>query len=55
MNDPQSEVRIATDNPRRYRLLTEFNFRPSVAYLRVVKNRPDDVQPPAIPRGEHHG
>ncbi len=39
MNDTESKVHGAFENPRQYRLLEEFNFRPSVAYLRVVKNR----------------
>lgn len=39
MNDPASKVHGALADPRRYRVLEEFNFRPSVAYLRVVKNR----------------
>ena len=39
MNDRNSKVHGALENPRRYRVLEEFNFRPSVAYLRVVKNR----------------
>jgi molybdopterin-containing oxidoreductase family iron-sulfur binding subunit len=39
MNDPQSRVRAAQENPRRYEVLEEFNFRPAVSYLRVVKNR----------------
>ena len=39
MNDPESKVHGALEDPRRYRVLEEFNFRPSVAYLRVVKNR----------------
>ncbi len=38
-NDPHSQVRAALADPRRYQVLAEFNFRPSVAYLRVVKNR----------------
>ena len=41
MNDEDSEVHGALNDPRRYRVLEEFNFRPSVAYLRVVKNRED--------------
>ncbi|HRX80238.1 MAG TPA: 4Fe-4S dicluster domain-containing protein, partial [Pirellulaceae bacterium] len=39
MNDKTSKVHRAFENPRQYRLLEEFNFRPSVAYLRAVKNR----------------
>ena len=39
LNDPNSQVHAAGENPRRYQVLGEFNFRPSVAYLRVVRNR----------------
>jgi len=39
MNDPQSAIHAALENPRRYRVLEELNVRPSVSYLRVVKNR----------------
>jgi molybdopterin-containing oxidoreductase family iron-sulfur binding subunit len=40
-NDPQSRVAQAEKDPRRYGVLEEFNFRPSVSYLRVVRNRED--------------
>ncbi len=39
MNDPSSAISVALENPRRYGVLEEFNFRPSVSYLRVVRNR----------------
>jgi Fe-S-cluster-containing dehydrogenase component len=42
MNDPDSRVRDELADPRRYRVLEEFNFRPSVAYLRVVRNRDEE-------------
>jgi molybdopterin-containing oxidoreductase family iron-sulfur binding subunit len=42
MNDAHSRIHEALENPRRYGVLEEFNFRPSVSYLRVVRNR-DDV------------
>ena len=38
-NDVAAQVHAALADPRQYRLLDEFNFRPSVAYLRVVRNR----------------
>ena len=38
-NDPESEVSQALEDPRRYGVLEEFNFRPSVSYLRMVRNR----------------
>ena len=34
----ESRVRTSLADPRRYGVLEEFNFRPSVSYLRVVKN-----------------
>ena len=39
MNGPESRVRKSLEDPRRYGVLEEFNFKPSVSYLRVVKNR----------------
>lgn len=45
----ETRVRAANENPRRYRVLEEFNFQQSVSYLRVVRNR-DDLQPVG---GEH--
>ncbi len=39
MNDLKSEIHAAQQNPRRYRVLEELNVRPSVSYLRVVKNQ----------------
>ncbi len=48
INDGHSEIHQALQNPRQYRVLDEFNFRPSVAYLRVVKNRE------APNGGDHH-
>jgi len=48
MNDVASQVHGTLEDPRRYRVLEEFNFRPSVAYLRVVKNRE------ATEGGGHH-
>ncbi|MCG8449719.1 MAG: 4Fe-4S dicluster domain-containing protein, partial [Pirellulales bacterium] len=42
MNDPLSKVHAALENPRRYRVLEELNVRPSVSYLRVIKNRDEE-------------
>lgn len=39
MNDPQSQISQALKGPRQYGVLEEFNFRPSVSYLRMVRNR----------------
>ncbi|WP_197530902.1 4Fe-4S dicluster domain-containing protein [Bythopirellula polymerisocia] len=44
MNDPQSEIHLALENPRRYRVLEELNVRPAVSYLRVVRNRDEESQ-----------
>lgn len=49
LNDSESEIHAAYDNPRRYGVLEEFNFQQSVSYLRVVRNR-DDLQSDG---GEH--
>ncbi len=38
LNDSASQVHDTAQNPRYYRVLEEFNFRPSVGYLRVVDN-----------------
>ncbi|MDH3717118.1 MAG: 4Fe-4S dicluster domain-containing protein [Planctomycetota bacterium] len=38
MNDPESQIHAALENPRRFQVLEELNVRPSVSYQRVVKN-----------------
>ena len=38
-NDPKSRVSLLAQEPRRFRVLEEFNFRPSVNYLALVRNR----------------
>lgn len=48
MNDPESAISKALENPRQYGVLEEFNFRPSVYYLRMVRNREVDEA------GEHN-
>lgn len=53
MNDPNSRVHEAMENPRNYGVLAEFNFRPSVSYMRVVRNRDDELTGNE-PEGEHH-
>lgn len=42
LNDPDSAISQAMGDPRRYQLLTELNIKPSVSYLRIVRDRPDD-------------
>ncbi|MDA1166000.1 MAG: 4Fe-4S dicluster domain-containing protein [Planctomycetota bacterium] len=41
LNDAESAIHAADENPRGYGVLEEFNFRQSVSYLRVVRNRGD--------------
>ena len=40
-NDPKSRVAKLMKNKRRYRVLEELNVRPSVGYLKLVRNQPD--------------
>jgi hypothetical protein len=40
-------------NPRRYRVLEELNVRPSVGYLTIVRNRPEDGKEQG--KDEHYG
>ena len=40
LNDANSQVSKMMSDPRRYRVLSELNVRPSVGYLTVVRNRP---------------
>jgi molybdopterin-containing oxidoreductase family iron-sulfur binding subunit len=49
LNDPKSRVAQLARSPRSYRLLAEFNFRPAVRYLAVVRNREETVEV------KHHG
>jgi MoCo/4Fe-4S cofactor protein with predicted Tat translocation signal len=43
LNDPNSQVSRMMKNPRRYRVLSELNVKPSVGYLTVVRNRPEEA------------
>ena len=54
MNDVSSAIHKSLQNPRRYGVLEEFNFRTNVSYLRTVRNQPDD-QPNSEPHegGQH--
>ena len=49
MTDAASELQKKQHDPRHYRVLEELNVRPSVGYLRVVKNRDADAA-----EGGHH-
>ncbi len=42
VNDSKSKIHTTLDNPRKYGVLEEFNFRQGVSYLRVVRNREED-------------
>jgi len=42
LNDPASRVAQLTADQRSYRVLEELNIRPSVSYLAVVRNRPEN-------------
>ena len=54
MNDPNSRVHQVQQDARRYAVLEEFNFRPSVSYLRVVKNRDDQAEHSTATEDGHH-
>ena len=54
MNDPKSRIQEAMENPRRYGLLEEFNFRTSVSYERVVRNRDDQTARQKPVEDRHH-
>lgn len=41
LNDAESEVSKASASPRCYQVLSELNVRPTVGYLRIVRNRED--------------
>ena len=42
LHDPQSRVSQLAKSGRHYRVLEEINVRPSVRYLRLVRNRPPE-------------
>jgi molybdopterin-containing oxidoreductase family iron-sulfur binding subunit len=54
MNDANSRVNGALESPRRYAVLEEFNFRPSVSYERLVRNRDDKSEQPKQREGDRH-
>ncbi len=43
MNDPESRVSKLINHPRHYRMLEEFNFRPTVGYLTVIRNKDESM------------
>jgi molybdopterin-containing oxidoreductase family iron-sulfur binding subunit len=43
INDPNSRVAQLSQSGRYYRVLEEINVRPSVGYLRLVRNRPPSI------------
>jgi molybdopterin-containing oxidoreductase family iron-sulfur binding subunit len=44
VNDPKSRVSQLAKSGRHYRVLEEINVRPSVGYLRLVRNRPTEAE-----------
>ncbi|MBI4164532.1 MAG: 4Fe-4S dicluster domain-containing protein, partial [Acidobacteria bacterium] len=49
LNDPESRVAKLAASGGAYRVLEEFNFRPAVHYLKIVRNRPEGEE------GKQHG
>ncbi len=49
LNDPRSQAARLAKDRRAYRVLEELNVRPSISYLSVVRNRPEEDG------REHHG
>lgn len=54
-DDKKSRVQEAIEDPRSYGVLEEFNFRPSVSYQRVVRNREEETGGKERVEGGHHG
>ncbi len=54
LTDPESEIRKAKANPRRYEMLAELNVKPRTSYLARVRN-PNPALEPAVEAaaGEH--
>ena len=46
INDPKSTIHSAKKDPRHYGVLAELNVRPSVGYMRLIRNRKEE-------EGEH--
>ena len=53
LNDPNSRLAKLARDPRRFGVLEEFNFRPAVNYLAVVRNR--DAEACNIKEGQDNG
>jgi molybdopterin-containing oxidoreductase family iron-sulfur binding subunit len=49
VNDPKSKVAQRMNSGRRYRVLEELNTRPSVGYLKIVRDKKTDKG------GDHRG
>jgi hypothetical protein len=45
LKDPNSRVSRLMGSRRRYQVLAEFNFQPSVAYLAAVRNSEEREEP----------
>ena len=50
LNDPSSRISKMVQGPRRFAVLEEFNFRPAVNYLAVVRNRDASGKSPSEDR-----
>jgi molybdopterin-containing oxidoreductase family iron-sulfur binding subunit len=53
LNDPDSRIAHMARDPRRFAVLEEFNFRPAVNYLTVVRNR--DSADKILKEGQNNG
>ena len=53
LNDPESQIAQAVENPRNYGVLEEFNFRPTVSYLRMVRNKEPNEEEHSSDHEEH--
>ena len=53
LNDPKSRIAQMARDPRRFAVLEEFNFRPAVNYLAVVRNR--EVAEEKVKEGQNNG
>jgi MoCo/4Fe-4S cofactor protein with predicted Tat translocation signal len=54
LNDPESGVRKARSNPRRYELLAELNVKPRTSYLGRLRNPNEHLEPVAEAAAEQH-
>jgi molybdopterin-containing oxidoreductase family iron-sulfur binding subunit len=57
LKDPESRISKMRQDPRHYLVLEELNLRPSVGYMRLVRNRPTPASTPLAEgeEGSHRG